>query len=447
MIENLPSNALAVVVVLGVMIVIHEFGHYAAAKYFGVRVEVFSVGFGKRLLGFKRGDTDYRISLIPLGGYVKMSGENPMDEQSGDPGEFGSHPRWQRLIIAVAGPAMNIVLAIVLLTGVYMVHYEHRVYMDQPALIGWVEEGSVGAKEGFLPGDRIVKIDGIVNPTWEQAIPHILLNPNQPVEIAVQRGEQVIRKIVRPESVGPNEVGDLGLEPDQPNIITSLEEGMPAELAGLQVGDEILAVDGIPIRSVLPQLRKHLKEKREQAVQIAVRRDGKTRDFTVAAVKTEIEGQEFYRIGVASIPTHVDKLPFRQAFLKSLETNKKFSLLIVEMAQKLVQRKVSLRQIDGPIGIAGAAGAAARQEGWTPILLLTAAISLNLGVFNLFPIPILDGGLILMLLIESTIRRDINLVIKERIYQAAFVFLVLFAAMVIYNDIAKNLPGLAKYLP
>ncbi|MGH9578199.1 MAG: RIP metalloprotease RseP, partial [Terriglobales bacterium] len=386
MIENLPSNALAVVVVLGVMIVIHEFGHYAAAKYFGVRVEVFSVGFGKRLLGFKRGDTDYRISLIPLGGYVKMSGENPMDEQSGDPGEFGSHPRWQRLIIAVAGPAMNIVLAIVLLTGVYMVHYEHRVYMDQPALIGWVEEGSVGAKEGFLPGDRIVKIDGIVNPTWEQAIPHILLNPNQPVEIAVQRGEQVIRKIVRPESVGPNEVGDLGLEPDQPNIITSLEEGMPAELAGLQVGDEILAVDGIPIRSVLPQLRKHLKEKREQAVQIAVRRDGKTRDFTVAAVKTEIEGQEFYRIGVASIPTHVDKLPFRQAFLKSLETNKKFSLLIVEMAQKLVQRKVSLRQIDGPIGIAGAAGAAARQEGWTPILLLTAAISLNLGVFNLFPI-------------------------------------------------------------
>ncbi|MGH9576172.1 MAG: site-2 protease family protein, partial [Terriglobales bacterium] len=133
--ENLPSNLLAVIPVLGVMIVIHEFGHYAAAKFFGVRVEVFSVGFGKRLLGFKRGDTDYRISLIPLGGYVKMSGENPMDEQSGDPGEFGSHPRWQRLIIAVAGPAMNIVLAIALLTGVYMVHYEHAIYWDQPVVI------------------------------------------------------------------------------------------------------------------------------------------------------------------------------------------------------------------------------------------------------------------------------------------------------------------------
>ncbi|MGH8058775.1 MAG: site-2 protease family protein, partial [Candidatus Entotheonellia bacterium] len=166
--EILFSNAVAVVVVLGVMIVVHEFGHYAAAKYFGVRVEVFSVGFGKRLWGFKRGDTDYRISLIPLGGYVKMSGENPMDEQSGDAGEFSSHPRWQRLIIAAAGPAMNIVLAIALLTGVYMMHYEHPIFLDQPAVIGWVIEDSVAAKEGFLAGDRIAKIDGVPNPTWEQ---------------------------------------------------------------------------------------------------------------------------------------------------------------------------------------------------------------------------------------------------------------------------------------
>jgi regulator of sigma E protease len=445
--ENLPSNLLAVVVVLGVMIVVHEFGHYAVAKYFKVRVEVFSVGFGKRLWGFKRGDTDYRISLIPLGGYVKMSGENPMDEHSGDPGEFGSHPRWQRLIIAAAGPAMNILLAIALLTGVYMVHYEHRIFMDQPAVIGWVEEGSVGAREGFLPGDRIVKIDGVVNPTWEQALPHIMLNPNQPVEIAVQRADQVIRKVVRPEPYGPNEVGDLGFDAYQPSLITLLEPGMPAERAGLRVGDEIVAVDGMEVRAVLPQLRKRLKEKREQPVTLTVRRDGQAMDFTLSAVKTEVEGQEFYRIGIASVVTRVDKLPFRQAFAKSLETNKKFSLLIVELVQKLVQRKVSLRQIDGPIGIAGAAGAAARQEGWTPILLLTAAISLNLGVFNLFPIPILDGGLILLLLIESTLRRDISLVIKERIYQAAFVFLVLFAAVVIYNDIAKNLPGLSKFLP
>ncbi|MGH9509732.1 MAG: RIP metalloprotease RseP [Terriglobales bacterium] len=446
MIENLPSNALAVVVVLGVMIVIHEFGHYAAAKYFGVRVEVFSVGFGKRLLGFKRGDTDYRISLIPLGGYVKMSGENPMDEQSGDPGEFGAHPRWQRLIIAAAGPAMNIVLAIVLLTGVYMVHYEHPIFLDQPAVIGWVLEDSVAAKEGFQAGDRIAKIGGIENPTWEQVFPEVLLNPNQPVEITLQRGEQLIRKVVRPEPVGPNEAGSLGLIPDKPSIVTSIEPGLPAQRAGVQLGDEIVSIDGVAMRA-MPQIQKYLREKQEQPVRITLRRQGREMDYTMTPVKAEIEGEVFYRVGIASDPTHVDKLPLGQAFMKSLETNKKFSLLIVELAQKLVQRKVSLRQIDGPIGIAGAAGAAARQEGWTPILLLTAAISLNLGVFNLFPIPILDGGLILMLLIESTIRRDINLAIKERIYQAAFVFLVLFAAVVIYNDIAKNLPGLAKYLP
>lgn len=447
MIENLPSNAVAVVVVLGIMIVVHEFGHYAAAKFFKVRVEVFSVGFGKRLWGFKRGETDYRISLIPLGGYVKMSGENPMDEHSGDPAEFGAHPRWQRLIIAAAGPAMNIVLAIALLTGVYMVHYEHAIYLDQPAVVGWVAEDSAGAKAGILPGDRIVKIDGTADPTWEQVLIKIALSPSQPLAISLDRGGQLHHITARPEPTGPNQMGDLGLVAEKPNIVTALEPKMPAELAGLQVGDEILAADGAPIRALLPQLRKHLNEKREQPVRLTVRRQGREMDFTLAAVKTEIEGEVFYRIGIASNPTHTDKLPFRQAFARSLETNGKFSLLIVELAQKLVQRKVSLKQVDGPIGIAGAAGAAARQEGWTPLLLLMAAISLNLGVFNLFPIPILDGGMILFLLIESTIRRDINLVIKERIYQAAFVFLVLFAAVVIYNDISKNLPGLAKYLP
>lgn len=444
--ENLPSNLLAVAVVLGVMIVIHEFGHYAVAKYFKVRVEVFSVGFGKRLWGFKRGETDYRVSLIPLGGYVKMSGENPMDEHSGDPGEFGSHPRWQRLLIALAGPAMNIALAIALLTGVYMVRYEHPIFLDQPAVIGWVLEDSVAEKAGLLAGDRIVKIDGVENPTWEQVFPKVLLNPNQPLEIAVQRGDQVIHKTVRPEATGVNEAGSLGLVPDKPSIITSIEPGLPAERAGLQLDDELVAVDGVAMRA-MPQIQKYLRAHHDQPVRVTVRRQGRELDYSMTPVKTEIEGEVYYRIGIASDPTHVDRLPFRQAFSKSLETNKKFSLLIVELVQKLVQRKVSLKQIDGPIRIATEAGAAARQKGWTPLLLLMAAISLNLGVFNLFPIPILDGGVILLLLIESTMRRDISLVLKERIYQAAFVFLVLFAAVVIYNDLAKTLPGLAKYLP
>src|SRR5437588_9155085 len=170
-------SLVSVIVILGFMILIHEFGHYAVAKLLGVRVEQFAIGFGKPLIGFKRGDTDYRINALPLGGYVKMSGENPMDERSGDPGEFMSHPRWHRFIIAIAGPAMNIVFAVGLLTFVYMVHYEYPAVLDEPAVVGWVLQDTPAARAGIEPGDRIVRIDGIQNPTWEQVIPREALNP------------------------------------------------------------------------------------------------------------------------------------------------------------------------------------------------------------------------------------------------------------------------------
>src|SRR5579862_3911519 len=170
------TSILAVGVVLGFMILIHEFGHYITAKWFGVRVEVFSIGFGKRLAGFRKGETDYRISAIPLGGYVKMSGENPMEARSGDPGEFLSHPRWQRFIIAIAGPFMNIFLAIALLTGVYMVSFSRPIWANKPALVGYVIKDSPAAKAGMQPGDTIVRIDdGQPNPTWQQVIPQMVL--------------------------------------------------------------------------------------------------------------------------------------------------------------------------------------------------------------------------------------------------------------------------------
>src|ERR1700677_3572022 len=169
---------LAVAVVLGFMILIHEFGHYAVAKLLGVRVEQFAIGFGKRLVGFRKGDTDYRINILPLGGYVKMSGENPMDERTGDPAEFMSHSRWHRFLIAIAGPTMNIMLAIFLLVGVFMVHYEYPAIYDEPPIIGWIMQNTPAAKAGFQPGDRIVRIDGLENPTWEQVDIREALNPN-----------------------------------------------------------------------------------------------------------------------------------------------------------------------------------------------------------------------------------------------------------------------------
>jgi regulator of sigma E protease len=440
---------LAVAVVLGFMILIHEFGHYAVAKLLGVRVEVFSIGFGKRLLGFRRGDTDYRIAAIPLGGYVKMSGENPMDERTGDPGEFLSHPRWHRFLIAIAGPSMNILLAIGLMTFVYMVHYEYPAVLDEPAVIGWVLPDTPAARAGIQIGDRIARLDGIQDPTWKQVDPKEALSPNQPLDVTIERGGKYFDKTIVPEAYGVNQMGFVGWDPKEPSVsVTDLEKGMPAEKAGIKIGDEILTVDGQPIPAIEAMIEM-LKRTKDKPVEITVRRDGQEKTFTMQPVLTDISGQQEkrYRVGLGSTPMKVSALPLTAAFRKSIEQNKEGSLLILELVQKMIQRKISIRTIEGPIGIGRAAGEAATEKGWTPLMALTAAISLNLGIFNLLPIPILDGGVILLLFVESIMRRDISLQIKERIYQAAFVFLVLFAVMVIYNDLAKTLPGMMQRLP
>jgi regulator of sigma E protease len=439
----------AVAVVLGFMILIHEFGHYAVAKLLGVRVEQFAIGFGKRLVGFRKGDTDYRINALPLGGYVKMSGENPMDERTGDPAEFMSHPRWHRFLIAIAGPAMNILLAIFLLTTVYMVHYEYPVYLDKPAVIEGVKHDSPAAKAGLQAGDRIVNVEGIQNPTWEQLQPRVWLSPNQPLTVTIQRGDQIFQKTIVPQAVTTSEVGSAGWFPEGPVIVDQIESGTPAAKAGIKEGDRIVALDGQPLLSIEAMI-DHLQQTKESPVDLTVIRGSQTLSFRLSPVlsKTEDPKEQRYRLGFLNKPEmKVTTLPFTQALSLSLEQNKKYSLLILELAKKIAQRKVSLRAVSGPIGIAQDAGYAAQQKGWTPLMELTAGISLNLGIFNLLPIPILDGGVILFLLIEALMRRDVSLRIKERVYQAAFVFLVLFAVMVIYNDLMKTLPGLMDRMP
>ena len=436
-------------VVLGIMILIHEFGHYAAAKYFGVRVDVFSIGFGKRLCGFRRGETDYRISALPLGGYVKMAGENPLESRSGAADEFMSHPRWQRFVIAIAGPAMNILLAIGLLTGVNMVHYERPQFLDQPAVIGWVLDNSSAAKAGIEQGDRIVRIDGTHNPTWEDVLLKVMISPKQPVDVAIQRGNDVLEKQVTPELEGSgfDAHGSMGWEPEEIPTVSELMPNMPAAKAGIQLNDKIMAINGTPMRSGLSIIH-YLQQNVAKPVELTVDRAGKERNFTMIPVQVQENGQTVYRVGFGmSEPIKVGKLPFGKALNASLDENKKFSLLLVDLIHRLMERKASLKQLDGPIGIAIASGDAAQQPGWIPLLRLMAMISLNLGIVNLLPIPILDGGVILLLFVESLMRRDISLRIKERIYQTAFVFIVLVFVVVIYNDLMKALPGLAQRLP
>ncbi|MFY9674601.1 MAG: RIP metalloprotease RseP [Terriglobales bacterium] len=432
-------------IVLGFMILLHEFGHFAAAKYFGVRVEQFAIGFGKRLIGFRKGETDYRINVLPLGGYVKMSGENPMDDRTGDPGEFLSHPRWQRFVIAIAGPAMNILLAIAILTGVYMVHFSYPAFMDGPAVVGWVSHNTPAEKAGIQIGDKIVRVEDTADPTWEQIQVKEALSPNMPLRFSIERDGKVLNEELTPKPEGSHEYGYIGWLPKEADaaVVTMVEHGMPAEKAGMKVGDVIETANGQPIPEIeaLVELLTHTND---QPLQIVALRDGKQMTFNLQPVLAPAgpSAEPRYRIGVASEPPmKVVKLGFAQAFSRSLDDNRKSSFLILELLRKMAERKVSLRQVDGPIGIGSAVGAAAREKGWSPLLEITAAISLNLGIMNLLPIPILDGGVILLLIIESLMQKDISLAIKERIYQAAFVFLVLFAVMVIYNDIVKQLPG------
>ncbi|ABF40422.1 Peptidase M50, putative membrane-associated zinc metallopeptidase [Candidatus Koribacter versatilis Ellin345] len=445
--EGFLIAIVSIVFVLGVLVLVHEFGHFAAAKLFGVRVETFSIGFGKRLVGFRRGETDYRISALPLGGYVKMTGETPLDSRTGAPEEFMSHPRWQRIIIALAGPFMNIALAIGLLTVVYMVHDEEPAFWGEKATVGFVAPGSTADKVGVKAGDTIVKIANVDNPTWEDVYLQTSTSPGAAVRLDLLRDRQVIATSVVPEKGSEEQGSNPGWTPYNPNTVASLEAEMPAAKAGIKVGDSITAIDGAPIYSTESMIAM-LQQTKEKPVELTVQRDGKEFKVTVTPQLTNDKGESRYRIGMVSEPKYISlHLPFKAALSKSLDENRKFSFLVVDLVKKLARGAVSIKTMSSPIGMAKASGEAARQPGWSPLMRMMALFSLQLGIFNLFPIPILDGGMILMLLIEGLMRRDISMRIKERAYQVAFVFLMLFAAVVIFNDIVKTVPGLHQHLP
>jgi regulator of sigma E protease len=316
-------------------------------------------------------------------------------------------------------------------------------------VIDGVRKNSPAAQAGFEPGDRIIKVDGITNPTWEQLQPRVWLSPNQPLVVTIQRGDQVLEKTVVPKAVTSSEVGSAGWFPEEPVVVGQIEPDLPAAKAGIKEDDKILSMNGKPVRSIESMIES-LQQTKDHPIDLAVQRGNQTLQFHMTPVlsKTEDPKEQRYRLGFLNKgEVKVTTLPFAQALNLSLNKNREYSVMILELAKKLVQRKISLRAVSGPIGIAQEAGYAAQQKVWTPLMELTAGISLNLGIFNLLPIPILDGGVILFLLIESLMRRDISMTVKERVYQAAFVFLVLFAVMVIYNDLMKTIPGLADRLP
>ncbi len=437
------------VLVLGVMILVHEFGHFAAAKLLGVRVEVFSLGFGKRLFGFRRGDTDYRVSALPLGGYVKMTGvnavempeERPEGADVNDEGEFMKHPRWQRLIIAAAGPAANGILAVVLLTAVFALHHEIPYGLYEPAVVGWCAPGYPAEQAGLKPGDQILQVASTKNPTWQDLHNKVLISPNQPLLLQVKRGNELLPITLLPKADGKQQSGDAGWLPKQPFIVTALEKDMPGAQAGLQIGDEITSVDGNPIHAT-GAMQAYLQSTKDKPVQLEILRNGQKQKLTITPKLTTLDAHtQTYRIGFGSEPMQVEQLPIPEAFARSLAECKKLSGLIFDLIGRMAERKVSVKQMSGPIEIVRVSGEMVHHRSANDIMGFIAMMSLQLGLFNLLPIPILDGGLIAMLLVESLMRRDINEGIKIRLYQAAFVCLVLFAGMVIFNDVVKMLPG------
>jgi regulator of sigma E protease len=438
------ATTLELLIVLGIMVLVHETGHFLMAKLCGIRVEVFSIGFGKRLVGFKRGDTDYRICLLPLGGYVKMSGDNP-GEHATDPGDFNAHPRWQRVLIALSGPFANFLLAIALMTVGYMLHNEVQEFITGPATTDYIAANTPAARTGIHSGDTILHYSTIENPTWEQVGVRSLLNLNHAVSFSFMHDGHRTDTEIFVENKGDAEsfsLDKLGLVPRMQAIpiqVKALEPNMPAAKAGLQPGDRIATIDGLYLRSV-DSLLTYLQDQAGKPAALVVERNGATLPLTVTPQFADIgNGTKDYRLGFQAVPppVKVQQLPFGQAFVESVKFNKKNASLIFEVLHGMVTRHVSMRAVSGPIGIGQQVHEAVGMPGWMPIIGIMAYISVNLGIFNLLPIPILDGGMILFLVIESIIRRDVDQTIKERVYQVAFVCIVLFAAFIIFNDISK----------
>jgi len=436
-------------IVLGIMVLVHEFGHFVVAKLCGVRVEVFSIGFPPRLFGFRRGDTDYRISLLPLGGYVKFAGGEPGDPRTGDPGELTSRPRWQRILISLAGPAANFVLAFVLMAGLYMTYNEVPNYLSGSAITDVIPHNSPAWNAGIRPGDRIVQFDQDKNPTWEQIEDRAAADVNTTVPILIDRtvdGEpqqfHTSLLLADPSKGQDFDVENLGLLPKKqegPLGVRSVISGDPAASAGLKSGDKIISINGQPVYSV-EAVTAWLQQSQGRPVMLEVQRGSQHFSITATPIWGDNgAGKMGYRLGFypAQPPYHVEHLSLDKAVRASIRTNIQYSSLILDMLHHMVSRPSNVQEMSGPIGIAQATGEAVSMRGWKPIINLMAGISLNLGILNLLPFPILDGGTILFLLIEGTLRRDLNQELKERVYQVAFVMIVLFFVFIMFNDVAK----------
>jgi regulator of sigma E protease len=436
---NVPAFLFA----LGVIVFVHELGHHLVAKLFGVRVLVFSLGFGKRLWGFGRRGTDYRVSAVPLGGYVRMGGELP-EERTGDPSDFLSKPRWQRILVYLAGPAMNVVLSVALIAGVFMAGIEMQAMQDIPAVVGAVEEGSAGEAAGLAPGDRIVRVDGEAVDKWKDVAFVFATSAGRPVELELERDGVVVRAVVTPKTVPRYEFGDAGVYPKLLLRMSRVLPGSPAESAGFKSGDEVRRLDGRLVSDV-DEFIAYVKARAATVIQIEVLRreaspwkGAKEQRMTLPVIPEVVAGKAM--IGVEVGPYR--RLSAGEAIVESVKYNFEIVDKSVQLLGMLLTREIAAKSaLSGPIEIAAWSGRAA-QRGLKDLLYTIGFLSISIGFMNLLPIPVLDGGHISILVVESLMRRDLAMPIKERITQLGFMMLMTLMAVVIFFDLSKNLPSL-----
>jgi regulator of sigma E protease len=422
-----------VVILLGIMILVHEAGHFWAALSVGIRVETFSIGFGPRLFGFRRGHTDFRISAVPFGGYVRMLGDQPGDENAGNPESFQSKARWQRAVVIIAGPLMNVLLAIALMTGLYMYGFPKEA-PSPDAVISSVASGSPAAIAGLQSGDRIVQLGDKRDPSWQDVTTEEALNANHPLPVAVRRQGRVLQFTVTPKMDPKDGIGVAGWRGDVQ--VNEVAKSSPAESAGMQAGDLFINVNGQPVESILT-VQQAITHSGGKPVELELMRNNQLRKVVVTPVPGNNPKQPWL-IGIVFRTVQIVKLPFIEAVGESLRFNRQNATMIFEVLRSIVVHRVSPKTLSGPIGIAQMSNEAA-QEGPSSYLWLMAVVSLNLAIFNLLPIPILDGGTLLLLAIEMLLQREVSLQVKETVFKLGFVFLMMVVVFVIYNDISRIL--------
>jgi regulator of sigma E protease len=428
------TTFLAFAFVLGVLVFVHELGHFIAAKRVGIRVLKFQLGFNPTIVSVRRGDTEYGIGALPLGGYVKMAGEHADDTRSGQPDEFLSKTKWERFQVLIMGPLMNLVLAVILLAVVLYQGAEVPVFEGQPPVVARVTRDSPAAQAGIQPGDRIVSVAGRSVHTWEQFYVGIGTRPHREVEIGLLRDGRERRLKITPVPMPDSrfEIGEIGVLPDVHPWLRSVNPGEPGERGGLKAGDVIVAVDGEPM-TFQTHFRQAIARNPEQPITITVRRDGAIHSLSVTPGRKGDVGW----LGVLPADETKSVQPGAvEALGMSVTRNVEMTQFIFATVWDLLRGQTSPKQLMGPVGIAQLSGESA-ELGWVALFALMAQLSLNLGLLNLLPIPILDGGHILIMGLEGVARRDFSVRVKEKMLLAGFVVLMMLMVTVIYNDLTR----------